>query len=207
MSSLGPIPQRLVLPTFPCVDYISRGNTEGLHLRPPSRNVGQSMPPFETQCFELSLSFRCFVSDLQNAGRCGHSPILGRPAWLSVCVFTETRLQRCSPEMVPVSCLAVRLLLRLPRLPRCSRRYSVVPLGCRCACPRKPACRDVVPRWCRPSCLTVRLLFRLPYLQSCSRRCSFGQQAVRLRVSRIPACRNVVADALHAMRATPVDPS
>ena len=27
MSSLGPILQRFVLPTFPCVDYISRGNT------------------------------------------------------------------------------------------------------------------------------------------------------------------------------------
>ena len=30
MSSLGPIPQRLALPTLPCVDYISRGNTGGL---------------------------------------------------------------------------------------------------------------------------------------------------------------------------------
>ena len=27
----GSIPQRLVLPTFPCVDYTSRGNTGGLH--------------------------------------------------------------------------------------------------------------------------------------------------------------------------------
>ena len=27
MSSLGPIPQRTVLPTFPSADYISRGNT------------------------------------------------------------------------------------------------------------------------------------------------------------------------------------
>ena len=43
MSSLGPIPQRLVLPTFPCVDYISRGNTGGLHSRPPSSNVVKPM--------------------------------------------------------------------------------------------------------------------------------------------------------------------
>ena len=35
MSSPGPIPQCLFLPTFPCVDYISRGITGGLHSRPP----------------------------------------------------------------------------------------------------------------------------------------------------------------------------
>ena len=32
MSSLGPFPQRLVLPTFPRADYISRGEIQGTHL-------------------------------------------------------------------------------------------------------------------------------------------------------------------------------
>ena len=151
MSSLGPIPQRLVLLTFPCVDYISRGNTGGLHSRPPSSNVGQSMPPFGTQCCEFrpklfTPSARlCFgsdtLSDMPDRSRWSAYSSRPLPSWtadkftLIVAKLDDGAsrilLSMLGPSMRCPRCFDLQVVLYLrTRSPiRTSRPYRTTPMS------------------------------------------------------------------------------